>query len=444
MDDRTSNEHETLSRRGLLAAAGHGLILSSLSGEGWAAETDAAVPAAGQTGAQAPTLPAPIKLPPLQAATERESGAPPVALPPEQRVGFALVGLGHLTLEQILPAFAQSKRCRPVALVSGDRGKAEQVARQYGIDLRNIYDYRSYDSIRDNPAIQVVYVVLPNSMHAEYTIRGAQAGKHILCEKPMATSVRECEQMIDACRKADRKLMIAYRIQYEPHNREVMQMVRSREAQALGTVKMLDMYNGQNQDNPQQWRLRKALSGGGALPDIGIYCLNTARFLTGEEPIEITAQIYTTPGDLRFREVEEAVVWSMRFPGGIQANCSTSYATHDTKRYRVQGSDAWADMDPAFSYNGLRLRIGRKSAQNPRAESVQELVMGEKNQFALEMDHMAECVQQNRQPYTPGEEGLQDHRLMAAIYEAARSGKTLKLRSTSGLDITRGPAPAAS
>jgi predicted dehydrogenase len=286
-------------------------------------------------------------------------------------------------------------------------------------------------------------------MHVEYTVRGAKAGKHILCEKPMANSSQEAEQMIKACKKANRKLMIAYRIQYEPFNTAVKKMVRASLGEAngtkseLGQVKLMMMSNAQHQGGDlTQWRLNKKLAGGGALPDIGLYCLNTARFLTGEEPIEISgAQVYSTPGDSRFREVDETVNWLMRFPSGIVANCSTSYAAHNAKRYRVFGSDAWADMDPAFTYTGLRLQIGRKSPSDPQAESIEERRMEQKNQFALEMDHMAACVQENKTPYTPGEEGLQDHRLMEAIYEAGRTGKTIKLNRIEKRDAFRGDPP---
>ena len=303
-------------------------------------------------GAQSANVLPPLKLQPLSAPTEREQEQAPTAAPPDKRVGFAIVGLGRLSLEQILPAFAQSKRCKPVALVSGDPAKAQQVARQYGIKPTSIYDYKTYDNLRDNPDVDVIYIVLPNSLHAEFTVRGAQAGKHVLCEKPMATSVKEAQQMIDACKKADRKLMIAYRIQYEPHNRMMMQMARSGE---LGIVKVLEMANGQNQGGDlNQWRLKKSLAGGGSLPDVGIYCFNTARFITGEEPIEISANLFTTPNDPRFKEVEETVNWIMRFPSGIHAVCSTSYGWHENRYYRALGSEKWAQMSPAFSYKGLR------------------------------------------------------------------------------------------
>jgi predicted dehydrogenase len=354
-------------------------------------------------------------------------------------LGFAIVGLGRLALEEILPAFGECKSARPVALVSGDRAKAEKVAQQYGIKPESIYNYQNYDNLRNNPDVDVIYIVLPNSMHAEYTVRGAQAGKHILCEKPMANTVAECQQMINACKQANRKLMIAYRCQYEPHHRAVIQMIRSKE---LGSLKLIQADNGQNQGGDlNQWRLQKSLAGGGSLPDVGIYCLNATRYLTGEEPIAITANLFTTPNDPRFREVEETVTFQLRYPSGVLAICSTSYGFHRASRFRVFGSDAWAQLDPAFEYRGLQMMIGRKSSSNPMAENITQVRMSEKNQFALEMDHMADCVIHDRVPHTPGEEGLQDQRLMALIYQAAHTRETITLPAASGLDVTRGSAP---
>src|SRR5438552_11394505 len=178
--------------------------------------------AAGGRAHAAPPGAAQVKLPGLLASSELEANDTPAPAPPERRVGYAIVGLGHLALNQILPAFGATKLCRPVALVSGDAAKAAAVAAEYGIDPKSLYDYKTFDRLRDDPKVDVVYVVLPNSMHAEYTIRAAQAGKHVLCEKPMATSVADCQRMMEASRKADKKLMVAYRLQYEPYNREAI------------------------------------------------------------------------------------------------------------------------------------------------------------------------------------------------------------------------------
>ncbi len=426
-----------ISRRQILTTAGLGAISAAAIGN--MGEEVAAQQPTGQATPRGGSLPPQIQFPPISEKTEVDTGGPPTALPPERRLGFAIVGLGRLTLEEIMPAFAECKLAKPTALVSGDTAKANQVAQQYGIKPQNVYNYQNYDNLRNNPDVDVIYIVLPNSMHREYTVRGAKAGKHILCEKPMATTVEDAQQMIDACKQADRKLMIAYRCQYEPHHRAMIQMIRSKE---LGTVKVIQADNGQNQGGDlNQWRLKRALAGGGSLPDVGIYCLNATRYLTGEEPIAISTQIFSTPGDPRFKEVEESVTFQLRFPSGILGICSTSYGFHEARRFRVFGSDAWGQLDPAFSYNGLRMMISRKSPTNSMAENVSEVRIGEKNQFALEIDHMADCVIQNKQPHTPGEEGLQDQKLITLIYEAAQTGKTIALPRVSGLDVTRGPAP---
>ncbi|MEH2254057.1 Gfo/Idh/MocA family protein [Nostoc sp.] len=425
------------SRRQIITTAGLGAISATAIGS--MGEEVAAQQPSQQATPHGGPLPPQIQFPSISASTEVETGGPPTALPPERRLGFAIVGLGRLALEEIMPAFAECKLAKPTALVSGDAAKANQVAQQYGIKPQNVYNYQNYDNLRNNPDVDVIYIVLPNSMHREYTVRGAKAGKHILCEKPMATTVEDAQKMIDACKQADRKLMIAYRCQYEPHHRAMIQMIRSKE---LGTVKVIQADNGQNQGGDlSQWRLKRTLAGGGCLPDVGVYCLNATRYLTGEEPIAISAQTFSTPGDPRFKEVEESVTFQLRFPSGIVAICSTSYGFHEARRFRVFGSDAWGQLDPAFSYNGLRMMISRKSPTNSMAENVSEVRIGEKNQFALEIEHMADCVIQNKQPHTPGEEGLQDQKLIALIYEAAQTGKTITLPRVSGLDTTRGPAP---
>ncbi len=383
----------------------------------------------------------PPKVPVQKAGTEQRS-SPSAPLPPDQRVGFAVVGLGELALGAILPALCQTKKAKLVALVSGHADKARTLAREYGVPERGIYNYQNFDTIRDNPDVQVVYVVLPNSLHHEFVLRAAGAGKHVLCEKPMATNPRECEEMIAACKQADRRLMVAYRIQYEPHNRMVQKMVRD---QTFGPVRLISSVNGQNQGDPNQWRHKLALAGGGSLPDVGIYCLNTSRFLLGEEPIEVFATLTQPKDDPRFREVEDLVNFQLRFPSGVVANLATGYSFHESRRYSVHAERGVFGLDPAFSYRGLRAHMTHASGAievkvEPRIE--------EKDQFALELDHMAECVQENKTPYTPGEEGLQDHRIMAALYESAREGRVVKLSGAATppggkLDAFRGTPPTS-
>ena len=419
----------TVSRRSFLTRAGRGLVAATLAGE--------ILPSVA--AAHGDDKPDPLKLPVLHARTEQQEGSTPEPLPPDQRVGFAVVGLGHLALDQIIPAFGESKKARLAALVSGDRSKALAVARQHGLAEKNIYDYTTYDQLKDNPDVQVIYIVLPNGMHAEYTVRGAQAGKHILCEKPMANSAAECEQMIAACQKADRHLMIAYRIQYEPHHRLLQQWVRERK---YGAVKVIEGANGQDQGDPNQWRQNKKLAGGGALPDVGLYCLNTFRFLLGEEPEEVFAMSRQPTDDPRFKEVEDTMIFQLRFPGGVLCNAMTSYSTHRTQRYRVNAEDGWFGMDPAFPYKGLEMEASHAEG---KLEFRDHPKLSPQDQFALELDHMAGCVLDDKRPYTPGEEGLQDQRIMEALYESAATGKPVKLATPENragkLDLFRGDKP---
>ena len=420
----------SLSRRGLIRATGLGLAGSALAAPAFAAgaipptELDVGRLEGGR-----------VVFPNWRGEADAPSAPPPAPLPPEKRIGLAIVGLGRLSLEEILPAFAESTHARPVALVSGTPDKAKAVAAQYGIPANAVYDYANYDRMAENPAIQAVYVVLPNSMHHEFTIRAAKAGKHVLCEKPMAMNSREAREMTDACRAANVKLMIAYRIQYEPTNREVQRLIRSGE---LGAVKFLDAINTQQQGSPDQWRMKAAMAGGGSLPDIGLYCLNTSRAYLGEEPVEVFARTWSTPNDPRFREVEENVSFMLRFPSGVIANCFTGYDAHDGKPMRVHLQKAWIDVENAFSYEGQTMRIGRRAGKSP---AIDEVKIPRKNQFALELDHFARCVAENRRPHTPGEEGVQDHVVMEAIYESARTGRPVGLSEVKGRDTTRGPAP---
>lgn len=341
-------------------------------------------------------------------------------LPPDRKLGWAVVGLGKFATQQIIPSFGECKQSKLVALVSGDRAKAERYAEQYGVNPKSIYNYENYDSIRNNPEVDIVYIILPNGLHAEYSIRGARAGKHIMCEKPMANTVEECQAMINACKQANRKLMTAYRAQYEPYNLEAIAIAQKKQ---LGQLKAIVADHGRNldpKDPADVWRMNKKLAGGGSLFDIGIYSLQAARYITGEEPTEVCAMMHSTPNDPRFKEVEENVNFILRFPSGVLANCTSSYGYSDTKRFQVLGSEGTLELNPATDYYQHRLFVEREQAREER--KIQEL-----NQFALEMDHLSECVMQNKQPKTPGEEGLQDVKLMLAIYEAAKTGRTVKL-----------------
>jgi predicted dehydrogenase len=352
------------------------------------------------------------------AAATRVGWAQPQTQPQEgKKVGFALVGIGTLTMGQLLPAFAQCKIARPVALVSGHPEKANQQAARYGINPKNIYNYENFDTIKDNPEIDVVYVVLPNGMHAEYTIRAAKAGKHVLCEKPMANTPEECQSMIDACKAAGRKLMIAYRLRYEPITKKAIELAQS--AEAVGTIKQITAEAGFNIGDPTQWRLNRKLAGGGSLMDIGIYALQAVRYLSGQEPAEVWATSFSTPNDVRFKEVEETISFELRFNSGLLASCLSSYG-FGCNRYRVYGTRGQIESEPFLSYTGDRLYQYRRGQR-------EEQQITPANHFASEMDHFSQCVLGSEDPLTPGEEGLRDLKIMMAIYESARTGRVVKL-----------------
>ncbi len=424
-------------RREFLGTAGKSLIAATVIGE-LASGTAGAAPLSSANGPGPRSMADAIKVevPSQHAPSEGQQSSFPTILPKKERVGYAIVGLGELTLGQIMPAFGSCKNSKPVALVSGHPDKAQKVAAQYDIDPKNIYTYQNFDDIKNNPEIDAVYIVLPNAMHEEFVIRAAKAGKHVLCEKPMTVSSKSAEKMIAACKAAGKKLMVAYRIQYEPNNRQMMQFTRQ---QKFGKVKVITSTNVQNIGDPKQWRLHKDLSGGGSLPDIGLYDINTNRFLLGEEPYMVTASTFSTPNDPRFKEVEEAVMFQMYFPSGAIANNTCSYGAHNSKHYRCYADNGgWFGMDPAFDYKGL---MPEASQAMGKVESKMQPKLQEQNQFALEIDHFSECVIENKEPYTPGEEGLQDQKIMEAIYEAARTNKPVHLEMITTMDTFRRTPP---
>jgi predicted dehydrogenase len=328
----------------------------------------------------------------------------------DRKIGYCIVGLGRISMGHFMPAIKMSSKCRVTALVSGHRDKAERMAAEYGVASGSIYSYENYDEIAKNPTIDAVYIALPNSMHAEYTIRAAKAGKHVLCEKPMATSVDDSRAMIQACDKAGKKLMIAYRCQYEPVHLRAVELIREGK---LGTIQSIESAFG-FQIAPHEWRLDKNLAGGGPLMDVGIYCLNASRYLTGEEPIEVTGFSSVVDHDGRFAQVEETVSWSMKFPTGALASCACTYGSSMLGYFRVRGSRGTITVEPAFNYDKPHLlaKFEGEEALDVTSNDADPI------QFLREADHMADCIVQNKEPKTSGAEGLRDMELMAQIYRA--------------------------
>src|ERR1039457_3888758 len=326
-----------------------------------------------------------------------------------RKTGYCVIGLGRIA-GHFMPAVRSTTTSQITGLVSGHRDKAERIAAEYRVPTISIYNYENFDEIAHNPAIDAVYVALPNSMHAEYTIRAAKAGKHVLCEKPMSTNVAEAEAMIAACKAANVKLMIAYRCHYEPTNLQAIRLIRDG---ALGQVQAIESANGFN-IAPREWRLNKKLAGGGPLFDVGIYSLNACRYLTGEEPSQISAFASVIDRDGRFNQVEENVSWTMKFPSGIVASCNTTYCANMTGYYRVHGSKGWLEVDSAFYYDGLRLR-----AEFPGTQLDELNPARDPSHFVLQAEHFSHCIQNGLEPKTPGEEGLRDMRYITEIYRSA-------------------------
>jgi predicted dehydrogenase len=336
-----------------------------------------------------------------------------------RKVGYCVIGLGRIA-DHFMRGVRDSSTSQITGLVSGHRDKALRIAAEYGVPESSIYSYEQMDAFRNNKAIDAVYVALPNSMHAEYTIRSAKAGKHVLCEKPMTTKVADAEAMIAACKTANVKLMVAYRLQYEPTTLRAIHLVRSG---ALGKVESIAGANGFNIQKGE-WRYTKALGGGGPMLDVGIYVLNATRYLTGEEPVGFTAQISTIDHDGRFDEVEENTSWTMKFPSGALASCATTYGASMPGFYRVYGTKGWLEVG-GFGYSGLHLRASFQDDNPDAPADAPPIVLDEVNpepdpkQFVREADHFTECILTGRPPKTPGEEGLRDMRYMQQIYRAA-------------------------
>jgi predicted dehydrogenase len=330
-----------------------------------------------------------------------------------RKLGFALVGLGGLSNQQLGPALKLTKYCRLAGIVTGTPSKIPVWKERYNIPDQNVYNYTTMEQMADNPDIDVVYVVTPNGLHAEHSIKGAKAGKHVFCEKPFETSVDKCQQTIDACKKANRMLGVAYRCQFDPNHLECRRLAMEK---VFGEIKSIEAGFSRG-INAGEWRLKKDLAGGGPLMDVGIYALQTCRFVSGLEPIEVSGKFGPVTDVVKFAEVEESVDWEMTFPGGLKTTCKTNYERSDLHDFTVTAEKGSFGLNPAYNYNSSRgIRSDGKEIDLPSV-----------NQFAAEMDDFAQCIMTNKPSKISGEEGLRDVKIMTAIYDSARSGKPVKL-----------------
>ncbi len=330
-----------------------------------------------------------------------------------KKLNVALVGLGNYA--GILAMGLQSSEyCRLAGVVTGHPAKAAIWKQQYNIPDKNIYNYENFDSIAKNDDIDVIYVVLPNSMHKEYTIRAAKAGKHVICEKPMATSVKDCEEMIAACKNAGVQLAIGYRLHYEPYNLELKRLGQEK---VFGQVRLIESSLGYRTDDPAQWRLHKALSGGGPLMNVGIYCIQSSRYVLGEEPVSVTAQFGPNTDPNLFKEVEASITWQLQFPSGAICNSSSTYNCL-VDRFFASAENGQFELSPGISYGPF----AGKTSNGP-------LHFPDINQQAAQLDGIGKLIlaKQALPNHITGEEGIKDMRIMEAIYKSAETGKKVSL-----------------
>ncbi len=326
----------------------------------------------------------------------------------------AIMGLGSYGT-RVANAMKDCKRAKLVGVISGTPSKVEKWQKEYGIPNKNCYNYENFDEIKNNPDIDAVYVITPNGLHCEQTIRVAKAGKHVICEKPMGINADEGQKMVDACKAANVKLLIGYRMHFEPKTVEVIRMRKDGE---FGQPKFFQGQSGFVIGNPTQWRLNKKLAGGGAMMDIGIYSINGARYMLGEEPIWVTAQETKTDPE-KFKEgVDETIQFQMGFPSGAVANCLSTYAMNNLDRFFMTGSKGWMEMRPSTGYGPIKGRTHKGELDQPHT-----------THQTLQMDGMAELIFEGKQPIVPvnGEEGVKDMKIIDAIYEAVKSGGKVSL-----------------
>ncbi len=326
----------------------------------------------------------------------------------------AIMGLGSYGT-RVAEAMQDCKRAKLVGVISGTPSKVEAWKSKYGVPEKNCYNYENFDAIKDNPDIDVVYVTTPNALHKDQVIRVAKAGKHVICEKPMAVNAADGQAMVDACKAAGVFFLIGYRMHFEANTLEV---VRMRKAGEFGEIKFFQGLSGFIIGDPTQWRLNPALSGGGAMMDIGIYSINGARYMIGEEPIWVTAQeVKTDP--VKFKEgIDETITFQMGFPSGVVASCLSTYSMNNLDKFFLNGTKGFAEMQPSTGYGPIEGRTHKGPIGKTHV-----------THQTTQMDQMAAIILDGAQPEIPvnGEEGVKDMKIIDAIFEAVKTGKKVSL-----------------
>ncbi|MDP4261443.1 MAG: Gfo/Idh/MocA family oxidoreductase [Bacteroidota bacterium] len=326
----------------------------------------------------------------------------------------AIMGLGSYGT-RVAEAMQACTKAKLAGVISGTPSKITAWQAKYNIPDKNCYNYENFDNIRDNPDIDAVYIITPNALHKEEAIRVAKAGKHVISEKPMALNAKEGQEMIAACKKANVKLLVGYRMHFEP---KTLEIVRMRKEGELGKILFFQGLSGFRIGDPNQWRLNKELAGGGSLMDIGIYSINGSRYMVGEEPVWVTAQ-ETKTDRIKFKEgVDETIQFQLGFPGGAVASCLSTYNMNGLDRFYLNAENGFAEMQPATGYGPIKGRTNKGELNYPHV-----------THQTVQMDEMSAILLEGKQPPLPvdGEEALKDLKIIDAIYEAVKSGKKVKL-----------------
>ncbi|HEX8040689.1 MAG TPA: Gfo/Idh/MocA family oxidoreductase [Chryseosolibacter sp.] len=328
----------------------------------------------------------------------------------------AIMGLGSYGT-RVAEAMRDCKRAKLVGVISGTPAKVKTWQSKYGIPEKNCYNYENFDRIKDNPDIDAVYIITPNGLHKEEAIRVAKAGKHVISEKPMAINAAEGQEMVDACRQANVKLLVGYRMHLEANTLDI---IRMRNEGVFGKIMFFQGLSGFRIGDPSQWRLNKKLSGGGAMMDIGIYSVNGARYMIGEEPIWVTAQETKTNPE-KFKEgVDETIQFQFGFPGGAVASCLSTYSMNYLDRFYLNGEKGFAELNPSTGYGPIKGRTHLGELNHPHI-----------THQTVQMDEMAGMILEGKKPLVPmdGEEALRDLKIIDAIYKAAKEGTKIALAS---------------
>src|SRR5436190_8560562 len=327
----------------------------------------------------------------------------------------AIMGLGSYGT-RVADAMKDCTKAKLVGVISGTPSKITAWQAKYNIPEKNCYNYENYDSIKNNPDIDVVYIITPNALHKDAAIRVAKAGKHVISEKPMSINAKDGEEMIAACKKANVKLLVGYRMHFEPKTLEVIRMRKDGE---FGKVLFFQGLSGFQIGDPTQWRLKKELSGGGAMMDIGIYSINGARYMIGEEPIWVTAQETKTNKE-KFKEgVDETIQFQLGFPSGAVASCLSTYSMNNLDRFFLNAEKGFAELQPSTGYGPIKGKTNKGELEHPHI-----------THQTVQMDEMAGIIFENKQPVVPvdGEEALKDLKIIDAIYLAINKRKRVDLK----------------